>query len=94
LLVSLRAELAKIFSRNGTLPELTSDGQPPSSARTPELVFFQHDEVIVHCPREQAESVAGAVARAGNIASRLVFGPTTVAFPLNTAVVDCYADAK
>jgi DNA polymerase family A len=94
LLVSLRAELAKIFSRNGTLPELTSDGQPPSSARTPELVFFQHDEVIVHCPRDQAESVAGAVARAGNTASRLVFGPTTVAFPLNTAVVDCYADAK
>ena len=94
LLVSLRAELSKIFSRNGTLPELTSGGQPPSSARTPELVFFQHDEVLVHCPRDQAENVAGAVARAGNTASRLVFGPTTVAFPLSTAVVDCYADAK
>jgi len=94
LLVSLRAELAKTISRNGALPELTSDGQPPSSAQTPELVFFQHDEVLVHCPRDQADEVAGALARAGNTASRLVFGPTKVAFPLSTAVVECYADAK
>jgi len=57
-------------------------------------VFFQHDEVIVHCPREQADDVADAVSRAGAEASRLVFGRTSVAFPLSTAIVDCYADAK
>ena len=59
-----------------------------------ELVFFQHDEVIVHCPAEQADAVVAAVSRAADEASRLVFGPTPVAFPLSTAVVDCYADAK
>ena len=64
-------------------------------ARIPgELVFFQHDEVIVHCPAGQADAVAAAVSRAADEASRLVFGPTRVAFPLSTAVVDCYADAK
>jgi DNA polymerase-1 len=94
LLVSLRAELSKIIGRNGTLPGLTADGQPPSSPGTPELVFFQHDEVLVHCPRDQAEDVVAAVVRAGSTASRLVFGPTRVAFPLSTAVVECYADAK
>ena len=60
----------------------------------PELVFFQHDEVIVHCPHDQADAVVAAVGRAAEVASRLVFGPTRVAFPLSTAVVDCYADAK
>jgi DNA polymerase-1 len=48
----------------------------------------------VHCPQDQAEAVAEAVSRAATVASRLVFGPTRVAFPLSTAVVDCYADAK
>lgn len=95
MLVSLRAELTKIMGQNGTPGEL-DPGRPMPSATThpPELVFFQHDEVIVHCPAETAEEVAAAVARAGNAAARLVFGPTRVAFPLSTHVVACYADAK
>ncbi|MBA9004666.1 bifunctional 3'-5' exonuclease/DNA polymerase [Thermomonospora cellulosilytica] len=60
----------------------------------PHLVFFQHDEVIVHTPRDVAEQVAAAIREAGAQAGRMVFGPTPVAFPLQTAVVDCYADAK
>lgn len=60
----------------------------------PELVFFQHDEVIVHCRAEQADAVVAAASRAASDAARLVFGRTQVAFPLSTAVVDCYADAK
>ncbi len=79
LLVSLRAELASLAGGGGDRPE---------------LVFFQHDEVIVHCPLEQADDVAAAVARAAITASRLVFGQTRVAFPMSTAVVGCYADAK
>ncbi|WP_253769386.1 bifunctional 3'-5' exonuclease/DNA polymerase [Goodfellowiella coeruleoviolacea] len=59
-----------------------------------QLVFFQHDEVMAHCPAEVAETVAEQVALAGQEASRLVFGPTPVRFPLTAAVVDCYADAK
>ncbi|MFF1378288.1 bifunctional 3'-5' exonuclease/DNA polymerase [Streptomyces sp. NPDC058308] len=59
-----------------------------------ELVFFQHDEVIVHCPADEAETVALAVREAGDLAGRIAFGQTPVRFPFTTAVVECYADAK
>ncbi|MCB5181042.1 bifunctional 3'-5' exonuclease/DNA polymerase [Streptomyces antimicrobicus] len=59
-----------------------------------ELVFFQHDEVIVHCPAEEAEAVAEAIAAAADRAGRIAFGTTPVRFPFTTAVVQCYADAK
>ncbi|MDQ1652090.1 MAG: polymerase [Cryptosporangiaceae bacterium] len=78
LLAVLRARLA----------ELGSPGDRPA------LVFFQHDEVIVHTPEPLAAAVADAVTSAGREATRMVFGPTPVQFPLGTAVVACYADAK
>ncbi|WP_280373901.1 bifunctional 3'-5' exonuclease/DNA polymerase, partial [Nocardia wallacei] len=59
-----------------------------------ELVFFQHDEVIVHCPAAEAATVAAAIGAAADIAGRLAFGPTPVRFPFTTAVVECYWDAK
>uniref|UniRef100_UPI000593FAC9 bifunctional 3'-5' exonuclease/DNA polymerase n=1 Tax=Nocardia vinacea TaxID=96468 RepID=UPI000593FAC9 len=59
-----------------------------------ELVFFQHDEVIVHCPAEEATAVAEVIATAAETAGRIAFGPTPVRFPFTTAVVDCYWDAK
>ena len=58
-----------------------------------ELVFFQHDEVIVHCPAEEAEQAAEAVRAAGEEAGRMVFGVTPVRFAFSVAVVECYADA-
>lgn len=59
-----------------------------------ELVFFQHDEVIVHCPEEEAEAVVATIREAADLAGRLTFGQTPVRFPFTTAVVECYADAK
>ncbi|WP_281032954.1 bifunctional 3'-5' exonuclease/DNA polymerase [Nocardia brevicatena] len=59
-----------------------------------ELVFFQHDEVMVHCPSEEATRVAEMIATAADTAGRLTFGPTPVRFPFTTAVVECYGDAK
>ncbi|MBF6329887.1 bifunctional 3'-5' exonuclease/DNA polymerase [Nocardia transvalensis] len=59
-----------------------------------ELVFFQHDEVIVHCPAGEAATVAEAIATAAETAGRIAFGPTPVRFPFTTAVVECYGDAK
>jgi len=59
-----------------------------------ELVFFQHDEVIVHCPAAEAGTVVEAIASAGDLAGRIAFGDTPVHFPFNAATVDCYADAK
>ncbi|WP_435825664.1 bifunctional 3'-5' exonuclease/DNA polymerase [Micromonospora zamorensis] len=58
-----------------------------------ELVFFQHDEVVVHAPADQAAAVAEAVTRSGERASALLFGATPVRFPLDLSIVDCYADA-
>jgi len=68
-------------------------GQPAASGAA-ELVFFQHDEVIVHCPENLAGAVVDAVGAAAAEAGRLVFGPTQVRFPVTTAVVASYADAK
>jgi len=93
MLVSLRAELAKMIGKNAA-GDVLSPGPPAVVHDLPELVFFQHDEVIVHCPQDQADAVAEAVSRAATAASRLVFGPTRVAFPLSIAVVESYADAK
>jgi DNA polymerase-1 len=81
LLAGLRRRLAVIAGSAGPL-----DG--------PGLVFFQHDEVIVHCPQAMAPEVVAAVGEAAEEAGRLVFGATPVRFPVTTAVVDCYADAK
>ncbi|MFI6213196.1 bifunctional 3'-5' exonuclease/DNA polymerase [Nocardia brasiliensis] len=59
-----------------------------------ELVFFQHDEVIVHCPAEEADTVAAAITTAAENAGRITFGATPVRFPFTTAIVECYFDAK
>jgi DNA polymerase-1 len=59
-----------------------------------EIVFFQHDEVVLHCPSEVAEDVADAVAASAEEATRLMFGSTPVRFPFEGKVVTCYADAK
>ena len=73
---------------------LTPPGAGAVGGRQPRLVFFQHDEVIVHCPEDLADDVVAAVGEAAAEAGRLVFGPTPVRFPVTTAVVRSYADAK
>jgi DNA polymerase-1 len=69
-----------------------SDGAP--LAESPHLVFFLHDEVVVHTPAEHAESVATAIRDAASEAGRLLFGATPVSFPLQVAVVEDYGSAK
>jgi DNA polymerase-1 len=59
-----------------------------------ELVFFQHDEVIVHCPTEEAPDVAAAIQSASNLAGTLTFGPTPTNFAFTTTTARTYADAK
>jgi DNA polymerase-1 len=97
LLAGLRRRLAAISPPNG-FPAATGTGTaspPPGDGGTAaRLVFFQHDEVIVHCPENLAGAVAEAVGAAAREAGRLVFGPTPVRFPVTTAVVTSYADAK
>jgi DNA polymerase-1 len=58
-----------------------------------ELVFFVHDEVVVHCPEEQTGAVVAAVHASAAQAGQLLFGDTAVRFPLDVSVVENYADA-
>ncbi len=99
-LAELRRRLAGLSVPNAAAAEPAA---PPASAagpaaaaatRQPRLVFFQHDEVIVHCPQELAQDVVTSVGEAAAEAGRLVFGPGPVRFPVTTAVVASYADAK
>jgi DNA polymerase-1 len=106
LLAGLRRRLAAISPPNETgahpaahaagLPGEAAPGAglPGEAAPAARLVFFQHDEVIVHCPEGMAGAVADAVGSAAAEAGQLVFGPTPVRFPVTTAVVASYADAK
>lgn len=59
-----------------------------------EIVFFQHDEVVLHCPDEVATEAAGAAQEAAQEATRLLFGSTPVRFPFEGRIVRNYADAK
>ena len=59
----------------------------------PHLVFFLHDEVVVHAPAGLADAVAAEVAEAATAAGRLLFRELPVDFPLNVSVVRSYADA-
>jgi DNA polymerase-1 len=61
---------------------------------TAHLVFFLHDEVVVHTPAHLAERVADEVRAAATDAGRLLFGPLPVEFPVTVATVDNYGQAK
>ena len=60
----------------------------------PHLVFFLHDEVMVHSPAAVADEVAAAVRDAAAEAGRLLFGDSPVDFALDVSVVDSYDQAK
>jgi DNA polymerase-1 len=60
----------------------------------PHLVFFLHDELVVHTPEALAERVADEIRAAAADAGRLLFGELPVDFPLTVAAVDNYGQAK
>lgn len=57
-----------------------------------ELVFFQHDEVVVHS--KDPETAAEHVRQAALAATRLLFGETIVRFPMEIEIRECYADPE
>jgi DNA polymerase-1 len=60
----------------------------------PHLVFFMHDELVVHCPADVAAEVERTLRDAAAQAGRLMFGDLPVEFPLSVAIVDNYGQAK
>jgi DNA polymerase-1 len=59
-----------------------------------ELVFFLHDEVMVHAADAAVDGCIRAIEDAANAAKELLFGPVPVEFPVSVAVVDSYDNAK
>jgi DNA polymerase I len=65
-----------------------------NGSATGELVFFLHDEVMVHAPDSAVDACIRAVEEAANAAKELLFGRIPVEFPVSVAVVDSYDNAK
>ncbi|MAT17210.1 MAG: bifunctional 3'-5' exonuclease/DNA polymerase [Leifsonia sp.] len=60
----------------------------------PHLVFFLHDEVIVHTPQAHAPAVEAALRDSAAEAGRLLFGDGPVEFALSVITTANYAEAK
>lgn len=59
-----------------------------------ELVFFLHDEVMVHAPTDGVDACIRAIEESARAAKELLFGPIPVEFPVSLTVVDSYDLAK
>lgn len=82
---SLRRRLWELGGGDGSDADLTT---------RPHLVFFLHDEVIVHTPTALAEHVAVALRESAAEAGRLLFGSAPVEFAVTVAIVESYDQAK
>ena len=71
------------------LRALDAEGSPSG-----ELVFFLHDEVMVHARDEAVDACIQAIEESANAAKELMFGRIPVEFPVSVAVVDSYDKAK
>jgi DNA polymerase-1 len=70
------------------------DASPEPLTARPHLVFFLHDELIVHTPTARAEEVASALRESAAEAGRLLFGSAPVEFAITVATVRSYDQAK
>ena len=60
----------------------------------PHLVYFLHDELVVHTPAPLAEAVAAQVTEAAAASGRLLFGDFPVDFPVSVGISRSYGEAK
>lgn len=86
--------LAELRRRLRALSPAAGAGTGTAAAARPALVFFLHDEVMVHCPDELVVVVTEMVHESSRVATRLLFGQIPLEFPVNVTVVESYADAK
>lgn len=86
------AELRRRLRELPAQPPLPGERHAPGQGR-PHLVFFLHDEIVVHAPAPLADDVVAAVRTSAETAGTLLFGDFPITFPLDVAVVESYADA-
>ena len=84
VLAALRLHLLEL-----AVSQLTARSGDPGAA---ELVFFQHDELVVHAPADQAEAVVSAILTAAQEASDLLFPGTAVRFPMQPVIARSWAE--
>ena len=75
-------------------PAATTGAAPDAFAQQAHLVYFLHDEVIVHAPEEQAERVTEIVREGALEAGRLLFPGDPLDVPVTAAIVEDYGQAK
>lgn len=84
------AWMADLRGRLAALPSVAAADSAPRSgpvfATRAHLVFFLHDEVMVHTPAEHVEAAAQAVRDAAAAAGRLLFGDFPIDFPLEMRI--------
>ncbi|MBK0419595.1 bifunctional 3'-5' exonuclease/DNA polymerase [Leucobacter sp. CSA1] len=85
-LAELRLRLARLPSPTSAESIAPARASGPAFERQPHLVFFLHDEVMVHAPEGQAAAVAAAVRESAEAAGRLLFGSAPVDFPLELRI--------
>ncbi|MBT2502061.1 bifunctional 3'-5' exonuclease/DNA polymerase [Curtobacterium sp. ISL-83] len=78
----------------GSLRARLAARTPGAVTAGPHLVFFVHDELVVHTPAGLADWVAEQVRAAAVDAGRLLFRDFPITFPLSVVVVDDYGAAK
>ncbi|GAA1623031.1 bifunctional 3'-5' exonuclease/DNA polymerase [Leucobacter chromiireducens] len=87
----LRGRLAALEPIAPGEPAAGSSGR--TFAHAAHLVFFLHDEVIVHAPESRAEQVAAAITAAAADAGALLFPGAPIDFPLDLRISE-RSDAK
>jgi len=63
-----------------------------STGQATALVFFQHDELVVHAADAHTEAVIAAIGHAAQEATDLLFPGTPVLFPLRPVVMQSWAE--
>ena len=88
-----RRRVGAVLDRRPAQPALAPGRRPARSTARPHLVFFLHDEVVVHTPAALADAVAAQATEAAATAAGLLFRDLAIDFPLNISIVRSYADA-
>ena len=73
--------------------DLAAVAASTTADQRPDLVYFLHDEIMVHTPAELADPVAEIVRAGAAEAGRLMFGDVGVEFAIELSVVQSYAEA-
>jgi DNA polymerase-1 len=82
-LATIRRELARL----DPVPQAeAAAASGPALGERAHLVFFLHDEVMVHAPAAQADTVAQIIRDAADEAGRLLFPGSPVDFPLDLQI--------